>query len=73
MLIKPIALILIMLYLVLPTMCYADPCDLFVCSSSDSIELSAGQQQIDGPPATDDDRCETSGYLPMTALTVIPS
>ena len=73
---KAVSLLLIIAYFLLPTLCYAHPCEQYISSSSDIIEKSANQQTTDCPEAYDDDNCETTGccagHLPLSAFPEIP-
>jgi hypothetical protein len=73
---KIISLILILVYFLLPSMCYADPIELHVSSPTEIIEPSASQQATDCPETTETDNCDTScccaGHTPLSAFTKIP-
>lgn len=72
---KYVALLLIISYFLLPTLCYADPCELRISSSSEIVDSSSNQQSTDCPEADDADNCETTcccaGHVPLSALTEI--
>ena len=57
---KSISLLLIIAYFQLPTLCYADPCELYKSSASEIIDLSANQQITECLEQLDPDNCETT-------------
>ena len=75
--VKTVALILLVLYILLPTLCHAHPCELHVGSSSEMADSAPDQQNTACPHLPDSDSCETTcccaGYVPLSVFTVINS
>lgn len=71
---KSISLLLIFAYILLPTFCYAHPCELNLSSSAETSQITASQQGTDCPITNHTDNCETTcccdGHF-LTAFTAI--
>jgi len=71
---KPVSLLLIIIFLFLPTVCFSYPCEIHAFSPSEIVDLS-DEQSTDCNNTHESDNCETTcccaGYLHLTTFTGI--
>ena len=77
MLLKSIALLLIVVYFLLPAVCFAHPCEIYGSSASGIFDPIDHQHSADAPDSLGGDNGETTcccaDHMPLSAFTPIPS
>lgn len=58
--VKTISLLLIVAYFLLPSLCYAHPCELYTSASLETVEIAVDQPASDCPEADETDNCEAT-------------